>query len=273
MALLVWALVAEGRRGAFDIGGRRTPGRMRAIALLAVASQPFYVAAWIESRLASNIFLDRYLFPLSLVWMLAIAFVADSLVARLWQREPSPESERGKGIAFLEDGLWGRRLVLATAAVLTMFVATKTLRPRPPAVSEVEALQAIRELPGIPVATNSVLLHSELGWYRRSAGGQASGGASLRGGELEGRHEEQVDVLTGVVGLDDDGGASTRIPGDVLGMEHRDRSAVGEVHSEGDKRLRLVGEAELVRCHGESQQGPRLQREGVLFKSVRTYPP
>lgn len=170
MALLVWALVAEGR-GAFDTGGRRTPARMRAIALLAVASQLFYVAAWIESRLASNIFLDRYLFPLSLVWMLAIAFVADSLVAHLWQPEPSPESERRKGIAFLEDGLWGRRLVLATAAVLTMFVAMKTLRPRPPAAFEVEALQAIRELPGIPVVTNSVLLHSELGWYRRSAGG------------------------------------------------------------------------------------------------------
>jgi hypothetical protein len=171
MALLVWALLAEGRRGAFDTGRRRTPERMRAIALLVVASQLFYVAAWIESRLASNIFLDRYLFPLSLVWMLAIAFVADSLVARLWQPEPSPESERGKGFAFLEDGLWGRRLVLATAAVLTMFVAMKTLRPRPPASFEVEALQAIREFPEIPVVTTDVLLHSELGWYRRPAGG------------------------------------------------------------------------------------------------------
>ena len=172
MALLVWALLAEGRRGAFDTGGRRTPARMRAIALLVVASQLFYVAAWIESRLASNIFLDRYLFPLSLVWMLAIAFVADSLVARLWRREPSaPESERGKGFAFLEDGLWGRRLVLATAAVLTMFVALKTLRPRLPTASEVEALQAIREFPEIPVVTTDVRLHSELSWYRRPAGG------------------------------------------------------------------------------------------------------
>jgi hypothetical protein len=171
MALLVWALVAEGRRGAFDTGGRRTPARMRAIVLLAVASQLFYVAAWIESRLASNIFLDRYLFPLSLAWMLAIAFVADSLVARLWQPEPSPESERRKGFSFLADGLWGRRLVLATAAVLTMFVAMKTLRPRPPASFEVEALQAIREFPEIPVVTTDVLLHSELGWYRRPAGG------------------------------------------------------------------------------------------------------
>jgi len=170
MALLVWALVAEGR-GAFDTGGRRTPARMWAIALLAVASQLFYVAAWIESRVASNIFLDRYLFPLSLVWMLAIAFVADSLVARLWRREPGPESERGKGFAFLADGLWGRRLIFATAALLTMFVAMKTIRPRPPAASEVEALQATREFPSVPVVTNSVLLHSELGWYRRPAGG------------------------------------------------------------------------------------------------------
>ena len=170
MALLVWALVAEGRRGAFDTGGRRTSARMRAIALLAVASQMFYVAAWIESRVASNIFLDRYLFPLSLVWMLAIAFVADSLVARLWQREP-PAAERGMGTSLLHDGLWGRRLVLATAVVLTMFVAMKTLRPRRPASFEVEALQAIRERPGIPVVTTDVLLHSELGWYRRPAGG------------------------------------------------------------------------------------------------------
>ncbi len=172
MALLVWALVAEGRRGAFDTGGRRTPARMRAIALLVVASQIFYVAAWIESRLASNIFLDRYLFPLSLAWMLAIAFVADSLVARLWQREPDgPESKQGMGFAFLEDGQWGRRIVLATVAVLTVFVAMKTLRPRKADAIEVEALQAIREVPGVPVVTTDVRLHSEIGWYRRPTGG------------------------------------------------------------------------------------------------------
>ena len=170
MALLVWALLAEGRRGGLDTGGRRTPARMRAIALLAVASQMFYVAAWIESRLASNIFLDRYLFPLSLAWILAIAFVADSLVARLWQREP-PEAERGMGISLLADGLWGRRIVLVTAAVLTMFVAMKTLRPRRPDAIEVEALQAIREVPGIPVVTTHILLHSEMGWYRGPTGG------------------------------------------------------------------------------------------------------
>ena len=172
MALLVWALVAEGRRGACDAGGQRTPARMQATALLVVASQIFYVAAWIESRLASNIFLDRYLFPLSLAWMLAIAFVADSLVARLWQREPSgPEAEREKGFAFLADGLWGRRIVLVTAAVLTMFVAMKTLRLRKANAIQVEALQAIRELPGVPFVTTSVLLHSEIGWYRRPTGG------------------------------------------------------------------------------------------------------
>ena len=171
IALLIWALVADGKRVASAADGRRTPELMRAIALLAVASQVFLVAVWVESRVASNIFLDRYLFPLSLAWMLAIAFVADSLVARLWQREPGPESERGKVFTFLRDGLWGRRLVLATAAVLLMFVVMKTLRRRESRLVEIEAIQAMRQVPGIPVVTSGAHLHAELGWYRRATGG------------------------------------------------------------------------------------------------------
>ena len=196
MALLIWALVAEGRRGAFDAGGRRTPALMRGIVLLIVASQVFLVAVWIESRVASNIFLDRYLFPLSVAWMIAIAFIADALVARLWERGACPGADRGGSIAFLQDGLWGRRLVLATATVLTMFVATKTLRLRAPAALEVEALQVMRQYPDVPVVTSGLLAHSELGWYRRDAGGVVllsdshyqNGMIGLRIGEALGRH-------------------------------------------------------------------------------------
>jgi amino acid transporter len=112
MALLVLALLAEGRRGALDTGGQRTPARMRVIALLAGASQIFYVAAWIESRVASNIFLDRYLFPLSLAWMLAIAFVA--------QQTNLDGAYESPFVAIVEPilGSWVSAAVSATAVLL-----------------------------------------------------------------------------------------------------------------------------------------------------------
>ena len=169
-ALLVWALVAEGMQKGAAAAGRRTPALMGTVALLVVASQLFFVAVWMESRVGPNLFLERYLFPLSLAWMLAIAFVADALIARLWQHGPA-EVDQGTWISLLADGLWGRRLVVATAVVLSMLVAAKMLRPRPPAAIEVEALEAMRQYPGIPVVTSGDHPYVELSWYRRSTGG------------------------------------------------------------------------------------------------------
>ena len=168
-ALLVWALVAEGRQKSAT-SARRTPELLWLVILLVVASQVFFVAVWVESRFGPNIFLDRYLFPLSLAWMLAIAFLADMLAARLWQREPSA-ADRGMGIPFLADGLWGRWLVLVTAAVLSLVVAGRMYWPKRPGAIETEGLQAMRQHPGIQVVTSGAHLHSELGWYGRGAGG------------------------------------------------------------------------------------------------------
>ncbi len=169
-ALLVWTLVAEGMQKGAAVSGRRMPALSGLVALLVVASQLFFVAVWAESRVGPNLFLDRYLFPLSVAWMLAIAVVADALVDRLWQRGPAEVDQRTE-IALFADGLWGRRLVLATAAGLAMLVAAKMLSPRQPEAIEVEALEAMRAHPGIPVVTSGTHLHAELGWYSRATGG------------------------------------------------------------------------------------------------------
>lgn len=168
-ALLVWTLVAEGMQKGSAVSGRRTPALSGLVALLVVASQLFFVAVWAESRVGPNLFLERYLFPLSVAWMLAIAVVADALIDRLWQRGPAEVDQRTE-IALLADGLWGRRLVVATAVVLSMLVAEAMLRRRLPEVIEVEALEAMRAHPGIPVVTSGDHTYVELSWYRRATG-------------------------------------------------------------------------------------------------------
>ena len=60
-------------------------------------------------------------------------------------------------------------------------------------------------------------------------------------------------MLTGVVGLDDDGGASTRIPGDVFGMNDADESSVGEVDPKRDKGLGPHRVTKSFEGHGESR--------------------
>lgn len=171
VALLVAALVADARGTSPAPSRRQSPTLLRTLALFVVASLGFFFVIWFESRVGVNVFLDRYLFPLSVAWMLAIAFIADALVARLWQREAGQGSTRRGGFARFHDGLSGRRLVVAAAAALSMVVVMKTLRPRPPAAVEGEALQVMREHPGIPVVTSNDHLLAELGWYRRAGGG------------------------------------------------------------------------------------------------------
>ena len=171
MPLLIWALVAEGRRGTPDAGGRRTPAMMRAIALLVVASQVFLTAVWVESRVGPNIVLDRYLFPLSLAWILAIAFVADLLVARLWQMGAGQGRDNPIGLTTWPSWFGCRTLVLATALTLTLFIGMKIMKPKvSPVTLEAEAIEAVRARHGVPIVTTSAHVHAVLGWYRRSSG-------------------------------------------------------------------------------------------------------
>jgi hypothetical protein len=171
MALLVWALVAEGRRGAVAIDSRRTLARTRSIALLMVAGQVFLVAAWVESRLASNIFSNHYLFLVSVALMIAIAFVADSLVARLWWGEASPAGDQSGSISRFQNVSWRRWLVVSTAGVLAIFVGLKLLLPRESIRVQVEALRAMNQHPDVPVVTSGTHEQVELGWYRPTPGG------------------------------------------------------------------------------------------------------
>jgi hypothetical protein len=169
-ALVFLVLVAEVSRGDRDIRPRAAPAVSRGLVLLIVTGLMFVLAAWVESRLASNIFHDRYLFPLCVTWMIAIAIIADGVVGRLWEPRTEPTASPGRGIACLQYRYGGRTMVLVTTAVLSLYVALKTLTPREPTVVEVEALNVMRNHPGVPVVTSGGHLYVELGWYRRDDG-------------------------------------------------------------------------------------------------------
>ncbi len=166
-ALSILALVVladRGRRAAAGAGGP-APGVIRALVLLLVAQTLFIVALWVESRLALILFLDRYLFPLAAAWMVAIAFLADAIVGRLWGAGDGGAPLGGWSVAGLR--VRGRALVIGAAVVLASYAALMAVTPREPAEPAVEALRAMRDRPGIPVVSTGLFFHVELGWYAR----------------------------------------------------------------------------------------------------------
>ena len=77
--------------------------------------------------------------------------------------------------------------------------------------------------------------------------GRAAGG----GLELQVGHQQQVDDMEGVVGLDHDDRSTARNRHDEIAMWDRNLAAIRQVDDEGLERLGLVSGPHLLDGHGE----------------------